>query len=219
MRRKLALGLQQTAEVVQRAVELMTGEVAPDTGLLAAASGETAERIGLDSGLYPQLMPLYAAATDAGADIQVGGGGVAGRAGEGAVQAQAWAQGRGCQGATRHYMCCTKQRLENSLPGLPARPPAWGMHAGVAPSAGVCPPPARRVPPAAQVPHPCILPAHGSGALNPHSGHDNRWAAQPNLAQVVWFKLLYAALPSPARLSAWLATAGRALPAGDSRMC
>ena len=73
MRRKLALGLQQIAEVVQRAVEMMTAEVAPDTGLLAAASGETAERIGLDSGLYPQLVPLYAAATAAGAAIQVGG--------------------------------------------------------------------------------------------------------------------------------------------------
>jgi hypothetical protein len=73
VRRKLALGLQQIAEVVQRAVEMMTAEVAPDTGLLAAASGETAERIGLDSGLYPQLVPLYAAATAAGAAIQVGG--------------------------------------------------------------------------------------------------------------------------------------------------
>ncbi|PSC68341.1 Photosystem I reaction center subunit chloroplastic [Micractinium conductrix] len=70
VRRQLAGGLGATAEVLNRALDLMTGEVAPDSGLLAAASGETAERIGLDSGLWPQLQPLYAAVERAGQAIQ-----------------------------------------------------------------------------------------------------------------------------------------------------
>lgn len=72
MRRRLAAGLQHTAEVLRRCLVISTGEVAPDTGLLAAASGETSERIGLDSGLYSELVPLYAAGSAAGATIQVG---------------------------------------------------------------------------------------------------------------------------------------------------
>ena len=101
MRRKLALGLQQIAEVVQRAVEMMTAEVAPDTGLLAAATGETAEWIGLDSGLYPQLVPLYAAATAAGAAIQVGGW-VGGRAGGPCAK-----RGTGSGRHIPHVLTCT----------------------------------------------------------------------------------------------------------------
>lgn len=73
VRRRLAAGLTRSCEVLRRCLEIATGEVAPDTGLLAAASGETSQRIGLDSGLYPQLAPLYAAATAAGQAIQVGG--------------------------------------------------------------------------------------------------------------------------------------------------
>lgn len=71
VRRRLAAGLQHTCEVLQRCLEISTGEVAPDTGLLAAVTGETHERIGLDSGLYASLQPLYAAATAGGRTIQV----------------------------------------------------------------------------------------------------------------------------------------------------
>lgn len=72
VRRRLAAGLLHSAQVARCALEVMTGEVAPDTGLLAAASGETAERIGLDSGLYPQLAPLYASVISASLSLQVG---------------------------------------------------------------------------------------------------------------------------------------------------
>jgi hypothetical protein len=70
VRRRLAAGLQHTCEVLQRCLEISTGEVAPDTGLLVAVTGETAERIGIDSGLYAALQPLYAAATAGGRTIQ-----------------------------------------------------------------------------------------------------------------------------------------------------
>jgi len=74
VRRRLAAGLQHTCEALRRCVEISTGEVAPDSGLLAAASGETSERIGLDSGLFPALVPLYAAAGAGGQAYQVGAG-------------------------------------------------------------------------------------------------------------------------------------------------
>lgn len=77
MRRRLAAGLELTSDALMQLVELVTGEVSPDSGLLAAASGETAERIGLDSGLYPHLQALYASATAAGQAIQVGEAGQA----------------------------------------------------------------------------------------------------------------------------------------------
>ncbi|KAL4422137.1 hypothetical protein ABPG77_006826 [Micractinium sp. CCAP 211/92] len=71
VRRRLAAGLELTSDALRQLVELVTGDVSPDSGLLAAASGETAQRIGLDSGLYPQLQKLYASATAAGQAIQV----------------------------------------------------------------------------------------------------------------------------------------------------
>lgn len=74
VRRRLAAGLQHTCRVLRLSLELQAGEASPDTGLLLAASGETSERIGLDSGLYPLLLPLYAKAGTAGQTIQVGAG-------------------------------------------------------------------------------------------------------------------------------------------------
>lgn len=70
VRRRLAAGLQHTCEVLQRCLDISSGEVAPDTGLLAVVTGETAERIGIDSGLYAPLQPLYTAATAGGLSIQ-----------------------------------------------------------------------------------------------------------------------------------------------------
>lgn len=59
VRRRLAAALHHTSEVARRTLDLASGEVDPGTGLLAAATGETSERIGLDAGLYPALQPLY----------------------------------------------------------------------------------------------------------------------------------------------------------------
>lgn len=73
VRRRLAAGLEHTCATLRQALDIMTGEVDPSTGLLAAASGETAERIGLDSGLYPALAPMYVSVGVAGQTIQVGG--------------------------------------------------------------------------------------------------------------------------------------------------
>ncbi|KAL4458444.1 hypothetical protein ABPG75_013309 [Micractinium tetrahymenae] len=70
VRRRLAAGLELTADALRQLVELIAGDVSSDSGLLAAASGETAERIGLDSGLYPHLQALYGSATAAGQAIQ-----------------------------------------------------------------------------------------------------------------------------------------------------
>ena len=71
VRRRLAAGLQHACEVLHRCLEISSGEVAPDTGLLLAVTGETGERIGIDSGLYAALQPLYVAATAGGQTIQV----------------------------------------------------------------------------------------------------------------------------------------------------
>jgi hypothetical protein len=65
VRRRVAKGLEHAARVARRTLDLMSGEVAPDTGLLAAACGETHERIGLDSGLETMLTPLYEDVTEA----------------------------------------------------------------------------------------------------------------------------------------------------------
>lgn len=71
MRRRVAAALTQSCEALRICLDVSAGEVDPSTGLLAAASGETAIKIGLDSGLYPALQPLYAVATAAGRSIQV----------------------------------------------------------------------------------------------------------------------------------------------------
>lgn len=56
--------------MVVGAICLMTGPV-QESGLLAAATGENSERIGIDSGLFQAMTPLYDDATSAGIAIQV----------------------------------------------------------------------------------------------------------------------------------------------------
>lgn len=75
MRRRVAAALTQSCQVLRLCLDISSGEVDPSTGLLAAATGETSTRIGLDGGLYAALQPLYAAATAAGRAIQVRGHG------------------------------------------------------------------------------------------------------------------------------------------------
>lgn len=70
VRRRLAAGLERSCDILRRTLDLASGDVDPATGLLTAASGETAERIGLDSGLHPQLMPTYAVVEAAGQALQ-----------------------------------------------------------------------------------------------------------------------------------------------------
>lgn len=70
VRRRLAAGLERSCEVLRRTLDLASGAVDPVTGLLSAASGETAERIGLDSGLHPHLAPTYAVVEAAGQALQ-----------------------------------------------------------------------------------------------------------------------------------------------------
>ena len=71
VRLRLAAALKSTADVAQRALDIMTGEVAPDTGLLAAASGVTSDIVGVDSGLLPQVEVLHNSCQAAEQSVQV----------------------------------------------------------------------------------------------------------------------------------------------------
>ena len=71
VRLRLAAALKSTADVAQRALDIMTGEVAPDTGLLAAASGVVSEIVGVDSGLLPQVKLLHNSYQAAEQSVQV----------------------------------------------------------------------------------------------------------------------------------------------------
>ena len=60
VRLRLAAALKSTADVAQRALDIMTGEVAPDTGLLAAASGQASSQFdGIDTGLAPGIATVH----------------------------------------------------------------------------------------------------------------------------------------------------------------
>lgn len=165
VRRRLAAGLQHTCEVLQRCLDISTGEVAPDTGLLAAVTGETAERIGIDSGLYAALQPLYAAATAGGRTIQV------------CSWPPGWVAALRSNGQHQPLRLVQSLLLKPTVPchtQLPSSLPSISSPPGGLPPPGLCSRACGCVPAAAPPATPAVAPARDDGTRDAQRRHDVR---------------------------------------------
>ena len=71
VRESLAQALRCEGRLLGGTLALATGEVDPATGFLAKATGEAEQHIGIDSGLFPQVVALQEVSGAASSHIQV----------------------------------------------------------------------------------------------------------------------------------------------------